>query len=93
MLNYYFIDLTSQDIRKTVNDEQDVLEYDNCKFFLHTILTKYFETKIALLPAQNLDSIPETVKNKIEGILIYFNAKDVSIIFSFEKKSDKKLCN
>lgn len=41
-------------------------------------MTKYYETKIALLPTENFNGLNDAVKTKIEGILIYFDSNDVS---------------
>lgn len=48
---------------------------------MHKIVTKYYETKISLLPTENIMGLNNAVKSKIEGILIYFDSNDVSFCF------------
>lgn len=72
ILILYFLE-----IRKIPNEE-NVHVYENSKFYIHDIKTKYYTTKIALHPTRNLDSLPMIVKEKSEGFLIHFNPHDVS---------------
>ncbi|XP_070493452.1 alpha- and gamma-adaptin-binding protein p34 [Chironomus tepperi] len=66
-------------IRKLSSNE-DVQDLHDCRICIHNIVTKYYETKIALLPTDNFKGLNDAVKNKIEGILIYFDANDRSFL-------------
>jgi len=57
-----------------------VQELHDCRIFVHKIVTKYYETKISLLPTENFMGLNDAVKSKIEGILIYFDSNDVSFL-------------
>lgn len=62
-------------------------EYENSKFYIHDIKTKYYKTQIALHPTQNLNILPIGVKEKSEGIIIHFDPSNVSFknfIYFFE---------
>lgn len=66
---------TFSDVRKIPSTEQQ----QNDQLYLHEIKTKYYTTKIAFHPFENLNDISEEIKQNIEGFLIYFDANDVSI--------------
>lgn len=51
--------------------------HGNLKLYLHEVKTKYFATKIALYASKNIITIPKIIKEKSEGIIMYFNSQDV----------------
>ncbi|CAG9803924.1 unnamed protein product [Chironomus riparius] len=66
-------------IRKLSNNE-DVQDLYDCRICIHNIVTKYYETKIALLPTDNFIGLNDAVKSKIEGVLLYFDSNDRSFL-------------
>jgi hypothetical protein len=80
-----FIFSTSQlfpidtDIRKIPNDS-NTQDFEGSTLYIHDINTKYYNTKIALLPVEDISSssLSEGAKNKLEGILVHFNSHDAS---------------
>lgn len=67
------------DIRK-VSIEEKQKQFSDLTGYLHPISTKYYNTEIVLLPAEEISDVPANIKENIEGILIYFDADDVSFI-------------
>ena len=71
------------DIRNISNDENKKLIDENDLIgYLHEISTKYYKTEILLLPVDNLQNLPDTVTDKLEGVLIYFDSANVSFVDS-----------
>lgn len=68
------------EIRKIPNDK-NIEENNDSKLYIHDINTKYYSTKIAFYAVENFDELPESVSDKCEGIIIYFNPNDVSSRF------------
>lgn len=69
---------------------KDKIEEDeNLKFYIHEINTKYYQTRIALLPVTDYKNLSETIIKKLEGVLIHFNSQDVSPQFFINKGNYK----
>lgn len=70
------------DIRNISNEEnKKIIDENELIGYLHEISTKYYKTEIVLLPVDNLQNLPDTVTNKLEGVLIYFDSGNVSLFF------------
>lgn len=79
------------DIRNISNDENKKLIDENDLIgYLHEISTKYYKTEILLLPVDNLQNLPDTVTDKLEGVLIYFDSANVSFVHSITGSFKKK---
>lgn len=67
------------DIRNISNEEnKKLIDKNNLIGYVHEISTKYYKTEILLLPVDNLQNLPDSVTNKLEGVLIYFDSGNVS---------------
>ena len=71
------------DIRKTPNDDK-TQDYENQILYIHELKTKYYNVSIALLPVQNTQNLTGALKDNVEGVLVYFDSKDVSIFVKGE---------
>ncbi|KAG5682131.1 hypothetical protein PVAND_011507 [Polypedilum vanderplanki] len=75
-------------IRKIPNDS-NIFEYENLTFYIHEINTKYYQTKVSLLPIEDITLLQkDSFKNKLEGILINFNSSDKSFLDILPKYVD-----
>lgn len=68
------------DIRKAPNDDKIHKSDDDSVSYIHDVNTKYYKTQIAFLPVDNTNGLSESVKGSVEGVLIYFDSNDVSMI-------------
>lgn len=72
------MDLLSN-IRKIPNDS-NTKNFEDSTLYMHDINTKYYNTKVALLPVENVFNLSDSVKKKLEGILIHFDSHDRSFL-------------
>lgn len=72
----------STDIRKIPNDDKTEILEDGKTIYIHELKTKYYNTQIAFLPVEHTLNLTENSKENIEGTLVYFDSKDVSIVIS-----------
>ncbi|CAO1397309.1 unnamed protein product [Diamesa hyperborea] len=86
-------------IRNISNEENKKLIGENDLIgYLHEISTKYYKTEILLLPVDNLLNIPDTVTEKLEGVLIYFDSANRSFLgmlpnhVEFIKANETEFC-
>lgn len=70
--------LSITDIRKIPNDDK-IHQNDESVIYLHNINTKYYNTQIAFLPVDSTECLSEASASAVEGVLVYFNANDVSV--------------
>ena len=82
MFNLFMKSLISLilDIRNISNEEnKKLIDKNDLIGYLHEISTKYYKTEIVLLPVDNLQNLPDSVTDKLEGVLIYFDSGNVSL--------------
>lgn len=58
-----------------------------------SICTKYYKTQVLLYECNDINSIPNGIKNKIEGAIFYFDANDVSIGNPCHKQCHNNPCS
>lgn len=75
------------------NEEKTHDNDDGSVLYLYDIDTKYYSTQIAFCPLDSTENLDDVVKNNIEGIVLYIDAKDVSIegemLVNFEERSGR----
>lgn len=65
------------DLRKLPESESQCTLENSLLGFKHSLSTKYYTTELALLPFNDpLISLPATIRETIEGLIVYFDAKD-----------------
>lgn len=75
--------MTIIDIRKVpISEGQVNFGTANLIGLKYHLVTKYYETDILFLPYdQPLSTLPSALQIFVEGLLIYFDAHDVSVCF------------
>lgn len=54
-------------------------ENHEIKAYKFDIVTKYYQTQIALFECEDITAVPDAVLANVEGVIVFFDPDDVSI--------------
>lgn len=85
----FFDDTKFSELRQQPETENQVDLGSNSTGFKHSIATKYYKTEILFVPwADSLLVLPDSLRNAVEGLVLYFDAKDRSFLDKLETYAD-----